>query len=505
MLQIHHRSLPSELYRAEDVRAMDRYAIDTLGIPGIDLMRRAGIAAFAALRERCPEARTLSAICGAGNNGGDGYVLARLAHQANWDVRVYPAAPPESLKGDALTAYQDFRAAGGEILDFIPVDFEGAEVVVDGLLGTGLDRAVEGPYAEVIRAVNRYAQLGVVRSGRPGRILALDIPSGLHADTGMALGVAVKAHLTVSFIGLKRGLFTGEGLEYSGEVVFDDLGTPLEVKYSAKPSAHLLPSWGRGLPPRPRFAHKGHYGHALVVGGDHGYSGAARLAAEAAGRVGAGLVSVATREDHAALFNLARPELMCHGVESRESLQALLARATVIAIGPGLGRSDWARELFEAVLATELLLVVDADGLNLLAERPTRRENWILTPHPGEAARLLGVTSAEIQRDRFAAVRELQAKYGGVAVLKGSGTLIAGQEGVPAVCATGNPGMASGGMGDVLTGVVAGLLAQKLDLQEAATLAVRLHGAAGDEAAKSGERGLLASDLMEPLRRLINL
>ncbi|MGZ8244197.1 NAD(P)H-hydrate dehydratase [Methylomagnum sp.] len=505
MPQTYHRPLPPELYRAQDVRAMDRYAIDTLGIPGIDLMRQAGIAAFAALRERHPEARTLSAVCGAGNNGGDGYVLARLAHQADWDVRVYPAAPPEALKGDALTAYQDFRAAGGEILDFIPVDFEGAEVVVDALLGTGLDREVEGPYAEIIRAINRYAQLGVVRSGRPGRILALDIPSGLHADTGTALGVAVKAHLTVSFIGLKRGLFTGEGLEYSGEVVFDDLGTSPDVRHSAKPSARLLPLWGRGLQPRPRFAHKGHFGHVLVVGGDHGYSGAARLAAEAAGRVGAGLVSVATRQDHAALLNLARPELMCHGVEGREELRAVLARASVIALGPGLGRSDWARELLASVLATELPLVVDADGLNLLAEHPLRRDHWILTPHPGEAARLLGVSTAEVQRDRYAAVRELQAKYGGVAVLKGSGTLIVGKDGIPAVCTAGNPGMASGGMGDVLTGVTAGLLAQKLDLLDAATLAVRLHGAAGDDAAKSGERGLLAGDLMEPLRRLVNL
>ncbi len=505
MPRTHHRSLPKELYRAEDVRTMDRYAIDSLRIPGIELMRRAGAAALAAIRERWREARTLSAVCGAGNNGGDGYVVARLAHQLGWDVRVYPVAPPAGLKGDALTAYEDFRAAGGEILDFVPVDFEGAEILVDGLLGTGLDREVRGLYVEVIRAVNRYSARGAA-PGRPyGRVVALDIPSGLHADTGTALGAAIRADLTVSFIGLKRGLFTGEGLEYSGEVAFADLATPPEVRHGVRPSAWLLPPWEQGLPPRPRHAHKGHFGHVLVVGGEHGYTGAAHMAAEAAARVGAGLVSIATRQSHAPLLNLTRPELMCHGAEHRQQLETLLGRATVIAVGPGLSRSDWARELFETALAADLPLVVDADGLNLLAERPIRRDRWVLTPHPGEAARLLGVTSAEIQRDRFAAVQALQARYGGVAVLKGSGTLIAGGDDVPAVCTAGNPGMASGGMGDVLTGVIAGLLAQGLDLFDAAVSGVRLHGAAGDDAAKTGERGLLACDLMTPLRRLVNL
>jgi hydroxyethylthiazole kinase-like uncharacterized protein yjeF len=489
------RRLPKELYRAAEVRAMDRHAIDTLGIPGIELMRRAGRAAFEAVRERWPEARTLSVICGAGNNGGDGYVVARLAHEAGWDVRAYPVAPPERLQGDALTAYQDYRAAGGPTLDFVPADFEGAEILADGLLGTGLDREVDGLYAEVIQAVNRF----------PGKVLALDIPSGLHADTGAALGTAVKADLTVSFIGLKRGLFTGEGLEYAGAVVFADLGTPPEVQSCAKPSALLLPPFERGLPPRPRFAHKGHFGHVLVVGGDHGFSGAARMAAEAAARIGAGLVSVATRPSHAGLLNVGRPELMCRGVENPAELQPLLEQATAVAIGPGLGRSDWARGLLAAVSATGLPLVVDADGLNLLAASPGRRDNRVITPHPGEAARLLGVSSADVQKDRYAAVNELQRRYGGVAVLKGSGTLVAGPNGLPRVCAAGNPGMASGGMGDVLTGVVAGLLAQRLDPDEAAVLGVRLHAAAGDAAARAGERGLLAGDLMDPLRCLVNL
>lgn len=303
----------------------------------------------------------------------------------------------------------------------------------------------------------------------------------------------------------EAGLFTGEGLEYAGEVVLADLGVPPEVKRAVEPSALLLPPLVRGLPPRPRHAHKGMFGHVLVVGGDYGFSGAARMAAEAAARVGAGLVSVATRKEHASLLSVARPELMCHGVAGREEIQALLERATVVAVGPGLRRSGWAGMLLASALDSELPLVLDADGLNLLAARPTRSERWILTPHPGEAARLLGSSSAKIQQDRFAAAGELQARYGGVVVLKGSGTIIQGPQGQPRVCTAGNPGMASGGMGDILTGVIAGLLAQGLDPLEAATLGVCLHGTAGDRAARAGgERGLLASDLLEPLRQLVN-
>ena len=486
--------LPTDLYRAEQVRAMDRYAIDRLGIPGIELMWRAGTAAFGALQARWPAVRTVSVVCGSGNNGGDGYVVARLALEAGLDVRVYPVSPVSGLRGDALLAYQDYRVTGGPVLDFVPADFEGAEVLVDALLGTGLDREVTGLYRDVISGINRFK----------GGVLAVDIPSGLHADTGSPLGIAVKADVTVTFIGLKQGLFTGEGLEYCGEVVFDDLGTPEGVRRCISASAALLPPWERGLPPRPRAAHKGHFGHVLVVGGDLGFSGAARLAGEAAGRVGAGLVSVATRATHAGMMNLARPELMCHGVETPAESHPLLQRVNVIAIGPGFGQSPWASMLMGQALASSLPLVVDADALNFLARSPLRRDNWILTPHPGEAARLLQSTSAAVQRDRFAAIAALRERFGGTVVLKGSGTLVLGESGLPGICTLGNPGMASGGMGDVLTGVIAGLVAQGMEPGEAAAMGVRLHGAAGDLAARDGERGLLASDLMMPLRQLVN-
>jgi len=489
--------LPCRLYRAEQVRAMDRYAIEELRIPGIELMRRAGMAAFAALRWRWPDAKTLSVVCGSGNNGGDGYVLARLGLEAGMDVRVYALAAPEKLHGEALVAYQEYRAFDGPLLDYVPADFEGAHVLVDGLLGTGLDREVKGLYAEVIRGMNRFG----------GGVLALDIPSGLHANTGHALGDAVKADCTVSFIGLKQGLFTCDGPEYCGEVIFNDLGSSFAEQSGQPTSAWLLPPWQSGLAVRPRSANKGDFGHVLVVGGAPGFCGAARMAAESAARVGAGLVSLATHPIHAALMNIGRPELMCHAVSNADELRPLLARATVVAVGPGLGlgQAGWGRELFEAVQDSGLPLVVDADALTLLALAPQKRDDWVLTPHPGEAARLLQTSSRVIQADRFAAIAALRERFGGTVVLKGSGSLILGSsKAEPSICTQGNPGMASGGMGDVLTGVITGLLAQGLDYGQAAEIGVRLHAAAGDKAAEAGERGLLAGDLMSWLRKLIN-
>jgi NAD(P)H-hydrate epimerase len=242
----------------------------------------------------------------------------------------------------------------------------------------------------------------------------------------------------------------------------------------------------------------------LVIGGDTGMAGAARMAAEAAARCGAGLVSIATRVSHAGFQAAVRPELMFRGVENPAELEPMLERATVLAVGPGLGRSDWARALLDAALARELPLVLDADALNLLAAEPSYRDHWILTPHPGEAARLLGMTPAEIEADRFQAVTALTERFGGVCVLKGAGSLIATSGMAMALCRAGNPGMGSGGMGDVLTGVIAGLVAQGLSPWQAARAGVFIHARAGDLAARAGERGLLATDLTPYLRTLVN-
>jgi len=258
------------------------------------------------------------------------------------------------------------------------------------------------------------------------------------------------------------------------------------------------------LQPRAREAHKGNFGHLLIIGGAPGYSGAVMLAAEAALRVGSGLVSVATHPDHAGTLNLLRPEVMCHGVDSGEALAALIAKATVLVLGPGLGRSAWSQRVFDQSCLSAKNTLVDADGLNWLSDKPLQKPNWILTPHPGEAGQLLKKSTEEIQQDRVSAVTLLQKKYHGWIVLKGAGTLVAGPDGSLAICTEGNPGMATGGMGDVLSGVLGGLMAQGLPPGIAARLGVVVHAMAGDLAAKTGERGMIASDLMFYLRDIVN-
>ncbi|WPL18917.1 Nicotinamide nucleotide repair protein [Thiorhodovibrio winogradskyi] len=489
--------LPYALYRAGQVRMLDACAIERFGIPGETLMERAGTALWRLIQDRWPQAGRLTILAGPGNNGGDGYVVARLAHRAGRQVRLVRLGDHSRLSGAAATAAAAYAEAGGRVATW-PAWPDASDLILDALLGTGLTRAVTGDMAAAIRRVNQ--------SRAP--VLAVDIPSGLSADTGQILGDAIHATLTLSFIGLKQGLFTGDGPDCVGDVRFDALEVPAAV-YASTVAAARRTDWPKEasrIPPRPRSAHKGHCGHVLVVGGAPGMSGAARLCGEAALRTGAGLVRVATHPEHAALLNLTRPELMVAAISTPDQLAPLLEQATVVALGPGLGRDPWGRALFEHVLQAEQSgprpLVLDADALNLLAEQPGRRDNWILTPHPGEAARLLACTTADIAQDRFAAATQLQQGYGGTVVLKGAGTLItsSGQPG-PALCSQGNPGMASGGMGDALTGIIGALLAQGLDLEQAASAGVCLHAAAADWAARKGERGLLASDLIAALRR----
>ncbi len=484
-------TLPTALYTVTQIRELERIAIQDLGIPGLELMRRAGEAVFRQLRELWPEAGRIAVFCGAGNNAGDGYVVATLALQAGLSVTVYSVVAPENLAGDALLAYQAYLGVDGSVE---PFDFEQpvvADIVVDALLGTGLNKPVASVMAQAVRVINT--------SRFP--VIAVDIPSGLNADTGTVMGCAVAADCTVTFIGLKQGLFTGQAADYCGEIIYDGLAVPdtvFDEVLSVTYRVNRLP-----LLPRLRYSHKGHYGHVLVIGGEQGYSGAARLAGEGALRIGAGLVSIATRKEHAGVMNVGRPELMCYGIENAGQLTPLLDKASVIVVGPGLGRSAWAKELFIAAVSAGKPLVVDADGLCFPANARIKNPEWILTPHPGEAARLLHLSTAEIERDRFDAVAAIQARYDGVAVLKGSGTLIASDQDI-AVSNTGNPGMASGGMGDVLSGVIAGLVAQGLSLKEAAQQGVYLHGLAGDRATEHyGERGLLASDLMFFLSQVV--
>jgi NAD(P)H-hydrate epimerase len=483
------------IYSTSQVRELDRRAIEEFGVPGYELMTRAGHATVNALRGFWPGARSICVLCGPGNNGGDGYVVARIARAQGLRVNVVALADPASASGDARRAYEDFAAAGGKAQAWSPHLLD-VDVVVDAIFGTGLAREVSGLAAEVIAVVNS--------SGRP--VAAVDIPSGLDSDTGHVQGCVLRAALTVSFIGRKIGCYLGQGPDCTGHAAFDGLGVPAGTYDGVPLTAELTDEShvALALPRRSRAAHKGLFGHVLVVGGGPGMPGAPRLAGEAALRAGAGLVTVAVHPDNAGAV-AQRPELMCAPVAVPDELQAPLARATLLAVGPGLGQGKWSREVLNAALASGLPAIVDADALNLLAEREQRRETWVLTPHPGEAARLLGLESgAAVQQDRLGAARELQSRRGGTVVLKGAGSIVQVGQGTPALCERGNPGMAVAGMGDVLTGVIAGIAAQCGDLALAARAGVFVHAQAGDLAARRGERGMLAGDVIRQVRACVN-
>ncbi|WP_233843131.1 NAD(P)H-hydrate dehydratase [Dyella sp. 2HG41-7] len=484
----HHR----DLYTVEQVRALDRRAIDDLGVSGFELMSRAATAAFACLCRHWPHARRIAVFCGPGNNGGDGYLIASLAHSSGLVVDVIELS--DTPRGDAALARDAWQSGGGMTLRWQKESsLPHADVYIDALYGTGLNRSLDAASSALIEHINA--------SGIP--VLAVDVPSGLNADTGYCPGVVIQAHVTISFIAPKRGMYTGQAPSKTGALHLDTLGLP-DILWQGMPKdASLLDAMH--LAPRARDAHKGDSGHVLAIGGDFGTAGAIRLCGDAALRSGAGLVSIATRAENLAALNSARPELMAHGTHGPQELQMLLERATVLAVGPGLGQGAWGHALWLTALDSGKPLVLDADGLNLLArEHRYFSTPVVLTPHPGEAARLLDTTTADVQANRFDAVREIAQRYGAVVVLKGAGSLIANPNGRLDVCTWGNPGMGSGGMGDLLTGVIAALMAQGCNAWDAARMGVGLHARAGDVAALKGERGLIASDLLEPLRALGN-
>jgi ADP-dependent NAD(P)H-hydrate dehydratase / NAD(P)H-hydrate epimerase len=491
-------ALPVCLYSTAQVRALDAYAIETLGIPGYTLMKRAGEAALRYMRTRFPVAHRIVIVCGAGNNGGDGYVLARFAQAAGLTVTTLAATSPDSLRGDARQAYEDLRASGVQVHSYAADRLAEGEVIVDALLGTGLHGPAREEVARVIRDIND--------SARP--VLAVDVPSGLDSDTGVPLGDTVRADCTITFVGLKTGLFIGNGPEFAGTVFFDDL--EIAADQAGAPPARLErildTAIQQALPRRARSSHKGDFGRVLIVGSGVGMPGAVRLAGEACLRVGAGLVTVAVAPENVPAIAAGRPELICLPLADAAGLNEAFERTDVIAIGPGLGRTPWARSVLDRALGAGKPLVIDADALNIVAEcRTPGREDWVLTPHPGEAARLLDTDTVEIQRDRLAALDRLVTRYRGTVVLKGAGTLVGAPGRTPALCERGNPGMATAGTGDVLTGTIAGILAQCRNAWLAARVGVLVHAMAGDAAARSGERGLLASDVARELHNCVNL
>ncbi len=485
------------LYDVDALRVLEARGTDMCEGDAYALMARAGEAAWRCVLAHWPRTRRIVVACGPGNNGGDGYVLASHAHLSALDacvLRLPGHAPATPLAQRACDAY---LASGGRIVESHDA-LANADLIVDALFGTGLSRAPDAATSRLIHAIN----------AQPAPVLALDVPSGVNARNGSRPGAAVIAMRTLQFIGAHRGLFTGDAVEHVGELELATLDLPTSLFDGIEAGAHAfnVDALKAMLPLRTRNIHKGGNGHVLCIGGDHGGGGAVLLAAEAALRCGAGLVSVATRGEHVPALLPHRPEIMAHAVASAEDLHALLARADVVAIGPGLGQSDWGRGLFDAIMACDLVRVLDADALNLLAQASRMlRASDVLTPHPGEAARLLGCDTSDVQRNRFTAANTLCDRYGAQVVLKGAGTIVASPDATPVVIHAGNPGMAVGGMGDLLTGCIVALLAQGLSPRDAATAGALLHSAAGDAAAREdGERGLLPSDLLPWLRRLAN-
>lgn len=490
-------SEPAVLFDTAAARRIDAQATAVLDAAGDGylLMQRAGHAAWQCALQHWPQARRIVVVCGPGNNGGDGYVLARLARQSGREVQVLHLADAAPRTASAQRACTDYLAIGGQV-ELGSASLRQADLIVDALYGIGLDRAPTAADAALIEAINAAA----------APVFALDVPSGVNAASGDVPGAAVRAEIVLQFIVPHRGLHTGAALEHARQRLLAELDVPAAAFEGVSASAVRWgrPLLARQLPRRRLNTHKGESGHVLCVGGNHGSGGAVMLSVEAALRSGAGLVSVATHAEHVGPLLARCPEAMAHVAEDGGALALLATRASVLALGPGLGQDDWARAMWAAALDCDKPRVIDADALNLLAAAPRLLHDAILTPHPGEAARLLGTDTASIQRDRFAAAQALAERYASVVVLKGAGSIVAAPGHVPRVVAAGNPGMAVGGMGDLLTGIIAALVAQGLALFDAASTGALLHGLAGDAAAADGERGLLPRDLLPHLRTLAN-
>ena len=482
-----------KIYFADQIKDLDKSAISEQKITSFSLIKRAATAARNLLLRRWSEVKKVGIVCGSGNNGADGFVLGALLADRGIQVTIHSPGVPLKKNSEAEIASRLCFERKIKMAD-IDKTLEKSELIVDALIGTGLSREVEGNHFEVIGKVNE--------SNTP--ILAIDVPSGLCSDTGRKRGACVRADVTHTYIGEKVGLYTGDGPAYSGEVIFDNLRVPENIYSKTKYAATVLEFKSQKLkvPPRKINSHKGLHGHALIVGGDEGMGGAAIMAAEAALYSGAGLVSLLTHPSNVSAALSRKPEIMVKGLTKTLDLDRLVQVANCVVLGPGLGTGKWGVGLYRKLIKVNKPLVLDADGLNCLASEKDTRDNWILTPHPGEGKRLLG---KDCQVDRISSVRELSRRYRATMVLKGPGTLISNSEGDVSLCPYGNPGMAAGGMGDILSGVIGALVAQGVTNYDSAKLGVVLHSFAADEIAREqGKIGLLATDLLLEIRRLLN-
>ena len=463
-------------------------------MPGRTLMQKAGMSAYAYILQNFRHYDPMVVLCGSGNNGGDGYVVAACAIKADIEVLVLRSSVPDTR--DAEFMCSEYERHGGVVRKFAGQIPAGTVLIVDAMLGTGINRPPTGSMAAMIQAANSF----------DCPVIALDIPSGLESDTGTALDPCIKAATTVTFIGRKVGCFTGDGRDHCGKLYYDSLDVPPEVFTRVAVSAKTIePS---RLAPRRHNSHKGDYGRLTIAGGDNGMLGAVLLAGRAALLSGCGIVQILSTKEHFDWPSIHCPELMSAQLGQDNAEKKLWNQCDVLVIGPGLGCGPWGFTCFREAIELSCPLVVDADGLNVLAElpnmlsdeSPVKRENWILTPHPGEAAGLLGCTTANIQQNRIRAAQNIVQRYGGVCVLKGAGTVVADSQGAIWICDKGNPGMATAGMGDVLSGVIGALLAGGLEPTRAATLGIWIHSASADYVnKKSGPLSLTATHVINTL------
>lgn len=500
-----------QVYNAKQVLVNEAIVAKNNNVPMYQLMERAGAAAFKQVTLHWPTAQTILLLCGKGNNGGDGFIIARLAHQAGIKVKVLLTGDNDQISGDAQTAYQAMILAGVKQVftdNFIEhINSFHGDVIVDALFGIGFHGSLTDDYLSCVNSINQHK----------APVLSVDIPSGLCATTGhVDEKNAVIADITVTFIVYKQGLFTGQAANFVGKVILADLqlGSAFRQHLDSNflvQKQLLLINKQSPLKKRWQTSHKGSVGQVLTVGGNIGYPGAIRLASEATLRAGAALVTVCCHQNNQGLVLSGRPELMLapsDGDELKKS--SLMDKSKVLLLGPGLGQQPWSQALFDLVMAQTKLsqfskpMVIDADALTWLAKKTHYYQHWVLTPHPKEAAMLLGCSVRQIETDRFSAVKAIAIKFGGICVLKGAGSLISDGEHV-VINSTGNAGMASGGMGDVLSGIIAAYILQAEYYFAAVCLAVYIHGAAGDIIAnEQGQRGMLASDLFKPIQQLTN-
>jgi ADP-dependent NAD(P)H-hydrate dehydratase / NAD(P)H-hydrate epimerase len=514
--------LPTAIFSIAQLRVLEQSLMQAQSLSAYDSMQKIGELMWQQIRHRWPNAQHIAVCCGPGNNAGDSYVIARLAKQQHKNVCIITERPIDQLKGAARLASEAAIQAQVRIEHWAGT-LPPADLYIDALFGIGLQRDIDTPYRQWIGCLNQVS----------APIVAIDVPSGIDADTGAVLGVAVKACLTLCALALKVGLLTGEAVDHVGEVQVVGGDLLKNHLHNVTPFAkRILRDDFLQWPARPRNTHKGLQGHVLIIGGDIGMGGAVILAAEAALRAGAGLVSIATRAAHVNASLSRIPEVMVLGVDSADQLLPLLSRATVAVIGPGLGQSDWSRSLLQTTLDADLPLVIDADALNLMALNAvtfnavdqTRPRPWVLTPHPKEAARLLCRDVHTVQRNRPLTAQQLSTHFQAVVLLKGAGTLIASpvafssgsiasEPSLLYLIDAGNPGMAVAAMGDVLTGIIAAIMAQTnvaqtkapdLNLAFTTAIAAWLHATAGDEvAACQGVRGMRASDLLSKLPQVM--